>query len=262
MSNLLLLLGFGLVIKAGAGAAGGARFLLETFVNNDECWLGSTAFGFNLLFNTEVVVLLRLSELPLLPWLPWLPLLFMNDDLLFKIPEFVLPEVEEVEDEEEDGRFLWLLLKTATFAFAKGTFVEGVAALALATLIDSGEASCCCDWCDWLESEDDSVLIWFAFDWCSLYLGLVLGPVGFLVLICSGWRFGKRHQRRKIARRWQTAYLMVRAHLETRKLKAEIPSDEDADIRPASRARWAGAKSASQLAFRHRTNVRRVGRQW
>ena len=37
MSNLLLLLGFGLVIKAGAGAAGGARFLLETFVNNDEC---------------------------------------------------------------------------------------------------------------------------------------------------------------------------------------------------------------------------------
>ena len=51
-----------------------------------------------------MVVLLRLSELPLLPWLP---LLFMNDDLLFKIPELVLPEVEEVEDEEEeDGRFL------------------------------------------------------------------------------------------------------------------------------------------------------------
>ena len=37
MSNLLLVLGFGLVLKAGAGAAGGARFLLETFVNNDEC---------------------------------------------------------------------------------------------------------------------------------------------------------------------------------------------------------------------------------
>ena len=34
MSNLLLLLGLGLVIKAEAGVA---RFLLETFVNNDEC---------------------------------------------------------------------------------------------------------------------------------------------------------------------------------------------------------------------------------
>ena len=82
-----------------------------------------------------MVVLLRLSELPLLPWLPWLPLLFMNDDLLFKIPEFVLPEVEDVEDEEEDGRFL-------------GLFVEGVAAiwgtgvLTTATLIDGVEATC------------------------------------------------------------------------------------------------------------------------
>ena len=141
MSNLLLLLGLGLVIKAEAGVA---RFVLETFVNNDECWLGLTAFGFNLLFNTEVVVLLRLSELPLLPWLP---LLFTNDNLLSKIPEFVLPDVEEAEDvEEEDGRFL-------------GLFVEGVAAiwgtgvLTTATLIDGveatcglGTAKCCCVW--------------------------------------------------------------------------------------------------------------------
>ena len=55
-----------------------------------------------------MVVLLRLSELPLLPLWPWLLLLFMNDDLLFKIPELVLPEVEDVEPAQPSLQRPWI----------------------------------------------------------------------------------------------------------------------------------------------------------
>lgn len=92
----------------------------------------------------------------------------------------------------------------------------------------------------------------------GLYLGVSLGPLAFIILICSGWRLGKRHQRRKIARRWQTAYLMVRAHLETKRLQTEAPDDEDEAVRPASQANWVAPKTASRLVARQRVNARRA----
>jgi hypothetical protein len=73
----------------------------------------------------------------------------------------------------------------------------------------------------------------------KFYIALVAGSILGLALICSVWRCGKRHQRRLIARRWQSAYLMVRAHLETKKQVAEALAAVDDDalddgVRPAA----------------------------
>jgi membrane-anchored protein YejM (alkaline phosphatase superfamily) len=43
----------------------------------------------------------------------------------------------------------------------------------------------------------------------------------FVGLVVSTWKCAKRHRLRKIRRRWQNAYLMVNAHLATKKLRAE-----------------------------------------
>jgi N-acetylneuraminic acid mutarotase len=52
----------------------------------------------------------------------------------------------------------------------------------------------------------------------GLIVGLICGTVGVLLLVCFGWRSKSFMRRRRLVRRWQTAYLKIRAHLETKKL--------------------------------------------
>ncbi len=49
----------------------------------------------------------------------------------------------------------------------------------------------------------------------------VVPGILFVGLVAFTWKCAKRHSKRKIRRRWQNAYLMVNAHLATKKLRAE-----------------------------------------
>eukprot|EP01047_Picozoa_sp_COSAG01_P069456 COSAG01_NODE_10280_length_2201_cov_24.738344_2_plen_138_part_00 len=90
-----------------------------------------------------------------------------------------------------------------------------------------------------------------------LYVAVAASIVAALVLLCTLWRLGKRYQRRKLIRRWQTAYLMVRAHLDTKKRQAEEAAElSDDDVRPASNAVQFGAvSSAKRVSTRRRRKV-------
>lgn len=50
---------------------------------------------------------------------------------------------------------------------------------------------------------------------------MAVSGILFVGLVVFAWKCAKRHHLRKIKRRWQNAYLMVNAHLATKKLRAE-----------------------------------------
>ena len=101
-----------------------------------------------------------------------------------------------------------------------------------------------------LNGEPPSQLVYYVAVACAS----VFGPL----LLVIAWRLVKRLQRRRIIRRWQTAYLMIRAHLETKKRLAEEianRSDDGDDVRASSAVQYIGTvSSAKKIAARHRKN--------
>ena len=74
----------------------------------------------------------------------------------------------------------------------------------------------------------------------ALYVGIVSAAIGALIFCCCSWRVGKRHRLKRIRRRWQNAYLMVVAHLETKRQREEEreqrEEEEANDVRAAESA--------------------------
>lgn len=54
-----------------------------------------------------------------------------------------------------------------------------------------------------------------------MYIGAVAGGIMSVVLVVGSWKCAKGYRLRRIRSRWQNAYLMINAHLATKKLRAE-----------------------------------------